>query len=160
MLEFEPGLFIWTAVSFGLLVLLLYKVALPPLLAFLAQREKLIADSLAEAEADRRESAALLAEHQKALAEVHRKAEQIINEARAVGRQEKEGIVATASKEAERLITRAQAELSKEKESILQEARETVAELVTIATGKALRRLVTAADDQKIIKESLEEVKS
>lgn len=160
MLEFEPGLFIWTVVSFGLLVLLLYKVALPPLLGLLAQREKMIDDSLAAAEADRKESAALLVEHQKALAEVHHKAEQIISEARTAGRQEKEGIVATASKEADRLIARAQAELGKEKESILKEARETVAELVTLATGKALRRLVTAADDQKIIKESLAEVES
>jgi F-type H+-transporting ATPase subunit b len=159
MLEFEPGLFIWTAVSFGLLVLLLYKVALPPLLDFLAQREKMIADSLAAAAADRQESAALLAEHKKALAEVHHKAEQIINEARVEGRGVRAEIIAKAGQEAERLLVKAQAELGKEKETILREVRESVADLVMLAAGKAVRRLLTAEDDQRIIKESLAEIK-
>jgi F-type H+-transporting ATPase subunit b len=159
MLEFEPGLIIWTTVSFALLVLLLYKVALPPLLAFLAQREKMIADSLAQAAADRQESAALLAEHKKALAEVHHKAEQLLNEARAEGRVVRTEIIAKADQEAERLLLKAQAELGKEKEAILREVRESVADLVTLAAGKAVRRLLTAEDDQRIIKESLAEIK-
>ena len=159
MLEFEPGLFIWTTVSFALLVLLLYKAALPPLLAFLAQREKLIADSLAAAAADRQGSAALLAEHKKALAEVHNKAEQIIQAARVEGVGVRAEIIAKADQEAERLLIKAQTELGKEKEAIMREVRESVADLVTLAAGKALRRLLTAEEDQRIIKESLAEVK-
>jgi F-type H+-transporting ATPase subunit b len=159
MLEFEPGLFIWTIVSFGLLVVLLYKVALPPLLAFLAQREKMIADSLVEADENRKRSEDLLAEYKKKLAEVHKNAEKIIAGATEEGRKAKDEIISKASHEADRIIEKAKYELVKEKNNILVEAQREIVGLVAAATGRVLQRVITADEDKRLIEQSLKEIK-
>jgi F-type H+-transporting ATPase subunit b len=156
MFEFEPGLMIWTTVSFGLLVLLLYKMALPPILAFLATREKQIADALAESEASRKEAAELLAEQKKQLAEINRKAEQIVAEAKTEGRKTMDEIVQQANQEAKRLVDKGEAELEQKKTELLAEARQEIANLVVEVSSKIIKRRLTAADDQRLITEALQ----
>ncbi len=150
-------MFIWTAVSFGLLVLLLYKVALPPLLAFLAQREQQIADQLAAAAADQQRSAELLAQHKKELAEVHRKAEELLAQARDEGRKTRDEIIAKAGGEAGLILEKAKQDLAREKSAVLSEARKEIVDLVTAAAGKILRQKLTAEQDRALIERSLQE---
>ena len=157
MLEFEPGLFIWTTVSFLLLVVLLYKIGLPPILAFLAQREQQIADQLAAAADNQKRSEQLLAEHKKALAAVHQKAELILTESRDEGRRTRDEIIAKANSEAGRVITRAKLDLEREKNEIMTQAKQELVGLVTAAAGKVLRRKLTAEEDRALIEKSLQE---
>lgn len=158
MFEFEPGLMIWTTVSFGLLVLLLYKLALPPLLAFLAEREKQIADALAMAESERAASAQLLQENKRQLAEINRKAEQLIEQAKDEGRRTRDEIVKNADQEAKRLVERARFDLERDKQALLTAARQEITNLVIEVSSKVLRRRLTVADDQKLIATALEQV--
>ncbi|MBN3033459.1 MAG: F0F1 ATP synthase subunit B [Candidatus Saganbacteria bacterium] len=157
MLEFEPGLFIWTVVSFGLLVVLLYRVALPPLLGFLAERERLIAGQLAEAAAGQKQAEQLVAEHKRELAEVHRRAEEIVAKARDEGRAARDEILARASGEADRVLARAQLDLERERTEIMTRARTEIVDLVAAAAGKVIRRKLSAAEDRALIERSLTE---
>lgn len=158
MLEFEPGLFIWTTVSFLLLVVLLYKIGLPPILAFLAERERRIADQLAAAADNQRRSEQVLAEHKKELAAVHQKAELILAESREEGRRAKEDVLAKANTEADRVLARAKLDLEREKKEVMNQARQEIVGLVTAAAGKVLRQKLTADQDRALIEKSLREV--
>jgi F-type H+-transporting ATPase subunit b len=157
MLEFEPGLFIWTTVSFLLLVALLYKVGLPPILAFLAQRERQIAGQLAAAAENQKRSEELVARHNKELADVHRKAEEILTLAREEGRRTRDEIVAKADGEAGVIMERARQDLVREKSAIISEAKSEIVELVAAAAGKIVRQKLTAEHDRALIEKSLQE---
>ena len=159
MLEFEPGLLIWTTVSFGILVVLLYKVALPPLLAFLSQREKLITDTIAEARLNQKRSEDLLADYRRKLAEANRAADAILKKAREEGRSERAEILEKAGRQAEMILERSRQELAKEKEQIIAEVRGEVAGLVIRAASQVLRREVNPKDNQLIIEEAIKEAK-
>lgn len=155
MLQLETGLFFWTAVSFGILTALLYKVALPPLLTFLAQREKMIADAIADAKANQGRSEELLAEHKKKLAELHHTADKLIAQAREEGRQQREEIVAKANKQADLVLEKNRLDLVREKENMLRQIRSDVGEMVVIAAGKILGREVGSQDNVRIIEETI-----
>jgi F-type H+-transporting ATPase subunit b len=153
MLELETGLFFWTVVSFGLLTVLLYKVALPPLLAFLLKRENLIAGSLEQSAANQKESEQLLAEYKKKLADVHKQAESIVSRARDEARTAREEIIANADRQSQRIMEKNRQELAHEKEKILREVKGEVAEMVVQAAGRVLQREVSARDNLRIIEE-------
>ena len=155
MLEFEPGLIIWTTVSFGMLVLLLYKVALPPILTLLAEREKLVKDSIDQAVANRERSEGLLAEYRDKLARVSDQAEQMIQAAKAEGEKLRMEILERAEKQAEFIAEKSRQDLSREKDKIIAEVRQSTAELVALAAGKVIRRLIKPEDNRRLIEESL-----
>lgn len=160
MLEFEPGLIIWTSVSFGILVLLLYKVALPPILALLAQREKIISDSINESVANREMAKKLLEEHKQKLSEIHQSADQIVERAKKEGEKLKAELLEQAGKQAESMSERTRQDLAREKEQILAEVRRDTAELVAAAASTVLRRVVNLEDHRRMIDESISEVKA
>ena len=155
MLELETGLFFWTVISFGILVVLLYRVALPPLLAFLAQREKMIADAISEAAENQRRSEELLNEHKKELAELHQSADKIIDQAKEEAHSAREEILSKADRQADIIMEKTRVEIAREKDKILQTVKGEVAEMVITAAGKILEREVTDKDNLKIIEESL-----
>jgi F-type H+-transporting ATPase subunit b len=153
MFEIETGLFFWTAISFGILVVLLYKVALPPLLDLLLKREKMIEGQLMQAAANQKESEGMLADYKKKLADVHRQAESIVGNAREEARATREEIIANANRRSDQIIERNRHELAREKEDILKEVKSEVAEMVVRAAGRVLQREVSARDNIRIIEE-------
>ena len=158
MLEFEPGLIIWTSLAFGLLVILLYKVALPPLLDFLAAREKLIAESIGQAEAGRRAAEELVNQQKKELQAIRLRADQIIAAAKKEGEEAKQGIVAQADKHADFLVAQAKQEINREKDRVVLEVRQDTAEFEAEAASRVLRRLISPQEHKQIIAESIKEV--
>src|SRR6478735_9856437 len=76
--EVNPGLMLWTLISFGLLFLLLWKFVWPQLLEATEAREKKIQQQLEEAERLNAEAKASVAEQQKLLAEARAQASSIL----------------------------------------------------------------------------------
>jgi F-type H+-transporting ATPase subunit b len=64
LLDVNPGLMIWTVITFILLLLILKKVAWKPILTALDKREKDIKDSLEKAEIAKAEAQKILEENQ------------------------------------------------------------------------------------------------
>jgi F-type H+-transporting ATPase subunit b len=82
MLSIEPGLLIWTIITFVILLIVLRKVAWKPLLTALEQRESTIRNSLDEAQKARQESEQLLAENRRILANANRESARILEQGR------------------------------------------------------------------------------
>lgn len=157
MFEFEPGLMIWTAISFGLLVVLLYRSALPPLLDFLEEREKQIADNLAKAAAERQQAAELVEQQKAQLAAFREQTGRLLVQAEADGEKLKNEVLEKAAKQAELMIAQGRQELEQQKLKLSAEVKKETSSLVALATEKVLRRVVTVADHQRLIEESLRE---
>lgn len=83
---FDPSTFasqlFWLAISFGLLYLLMSRVALPRIATILEERNDRIADDFAEAERLKRETDEAIAAYEQALSEARHHAHSIANEAR------------------------------------------------------------------------------
>ena len=67
LIQPEPGMMIWTIITFGLLLIVLRVFAWKPILAILDEREKTIKDSLESAEMAREEGQRHLADSREAL---------------------------------------------------------------------------------------------
>jgi F-type H+-transporting ATPase subunit b len=157
MLEFEPGLIIWTSVSFGLLVLLLYRVGVPALIAFLNEREKFIADTLAQAADTKQQAEAALSENRKQLERVQAEADRILAQAKIEGDKLRDETVLKAEKKAQLIVEQAQQELTQQKDKLESDVRRSMADLLAAAAGKLLRRIVSQDEHHQLIEDSLKE---
>ena len=156
MLSIEPGLLIWTIITFVILLIVLRKVAWTPLLSALEQRESTIRNSLDEAQRVRQESEQLLAENRRILANANRESARILEQGREEAERLRTSITEQARTEAQRMIDEARREIVRERQLAVQELKRTAADLALAAAGKLLRTAVTDEAHRRLVTESLD----
>jgi F-type H+-transporting ATPase subunit b len=154
-LSVEPGLMIWTVVIFLLLLAVLKKVAWPAVLGAVEAREKALEEQIAEAERNRAEAAALLAEHQKLIADAKAQAHGIIVEARSVAEKERALAMEKTKQEQEELLARARREIAAERERAIQELRREAVDLSLAAASKLIGERLSGDSDRRLVMEYL-----
>lgn len=155
MFELETGLIFWNAVSFAVLVLVMYRWALPPLLKVLQERQKGVVDSIASAAEDRKKAEDELISAKKKMAEANQNAQKIIRQAAVEGDQLKQEIISASRKEAELMMIGAKEDLQREKNQILSAIRTQTADLVIAAASRILRKKIDRAENERLIAESI-----
>src|SRR5262245_53914195 len=75
-----PSQLLWLSVIFVLLYVLMAKVALPRIASIIEERRKHVEDDLAEAQRFKEQSDAVIAAHERALADARAHAQTIIND--------------------------------------------------------------------------------
>ena len=156
MLSIEPGLLIWTIITFIVLLIVLRKVAWKPLLTALEQREDTIRNSLEEAQRARREAEQILAENQRILAEATRESVRIIEQGRVEAERLRTSITEQTQIEARRLIDDARREITRERQLAIQELKATAADLALAAAGRLLSTTVTDVEHRRLVAEFIE----
>jgi F-type H+-transporting ATPase subunit b len=154
-LSVEPGLMIWTVFIFLLLLGLLKKVAWPAVLGAVEAREKALEEQIAEAERNRAEAAALLAEHKKLIADAKAQAHGIIVEARSVAEKERALAMEKTKQEQEELLARARREIGTERERAIQDLRREAVDLSLAAASKLIGERLSADSDRKLVMDYL-----
>lgn len=157
MFEFEPGLIIWTSVSFLLLVILMYRVALPPLLKVLKEREQAIAASLSAAAESQKRSEEIIASSTRKLAEAGAVAKKMLDEAKLEGEKIREDMMSSSEKRADLFLAKAKEDLKREKDDMILEIKGKTADLIISASSKVLGKKVDKGEDRRIIEESISE---
>ncbi len=147
----EPGLMIWTVFVFGLLLLVLKRFAWPAVLGAVEAREKALEAQIAEAERNRAESAALLAEHKRLIADSKVQAHAIIAEARQAGEKERALLLEKTKQEQEELLARARREISAERDRAVMELRREAVDLSLAAASKLIEERLAAETDRKLV---------
>ncbi len=153
--EVNFGLFFWTWVVFGLLFLLLKKFAWPAILRTTEERERAIAAQLAESERNRAESARLLEEHKKLLAEARTSAHQLLVDARTAAERERAHALEKTKQEQEELLDRARREIAAERDRAVAELRREAVDLSLAAAGKLIGERLDSTTDRKLIESYL-----
>jgi F-type H+-transporting ATPase subunit b len=152
------GLMIWTLVLFLFTMWVLSKVAFPRIQEALDRRAKAIADSIEQAERQRREADELLQEYRQRLTEAREQAEDIVSRARKAS----EAAIAEAAAEGkakrEDLVAAARRDIEAETRRSLERIRNEVAELTVLATEKVTRKALDEDDQKRLVEEALAEV--
>lgn len=154
------GLFIWTVVGFGIFAFCVAKFAWKPLLSFLGDRDKAIAESLAMAEKARAEYADLEKEKARMLDEAKEERARMQREAREDRGKIIDEAKAQASLAADKIMQEARLEIEREKEAMMAELRNQIAGFsVQIAEMILKDKLADTQAQNKVIADYLKEMK-
>ena len=156
LLQVEPGLMIWTLVTFVLLLIVLKAVAWKPLLAMLDEREKQIRDSLEQAEKARQEVQAAVEENREAMTKAQAEAHRTITEGREAAERVAQDVRNKAEAEAQQLLQQAQRTIQQEKDQAILELRTQVADLAILAAGRLLDENLDDGRNRRIVDEFID----
>jgi F-type H+-transporting ATPase subunit b len=145
LLDLNPGLTLWTAITFLALILVLARFAFGPIVRMLDERERTIRDAIAQAKAERAEAEKMVAETKDALQKAQREAAEIAKRSQAEVETLRQELTARARKEADELVVSARAQIQEEKGKAISELRGQVADMAI----EVARRLIPQAVDEK-----------
>ncbi len=154
-LTVEGGLMFWTIVIFALLVAVLWKFAWPQILGAVEAREKALENQIAEAARNREESARVLEEQKKLLADARAQAHQLINEAQGAAEKERALAMEKAREEQDELVARARRELADERERAVMELRREAVDLSLAAASRLIRQRLDSDADRQLVSDYL-----
>ena len=156
LVKLDPGLFIWTVLTFVLLLTVLAKFAWKPLLLMLDERNKSIEESLQSAEKARKELENINQESESILMKAKTEAQSIVGEAKSAADNMKEDIVSKARSEAEGQLEKAKIQINVEKNKAMVEIREEVVNLSNHVAEKIIKKNISKEDNVDLIKKSLD----
>jgi F-type H+-transporting ATPase subunit b len=149
------GLMIWTIVVFVLLLLILRKFAWPVILGAVKAREAALEQQIAEAEKNRAESAVLLEQHKKLLADARSQGQQMLAEAKGVAEKERAAAMERTRQEQADLLDRARRDITAEKEKAILELKREAVDLTLAAASRLIGERMTADADRKLVESYL-----
>ena len=156
----DPGLFVWTILTFLILVALLARFAWRPLLQALERRQATIAQSLDDAQRARQELERLQRESTQLMAQARAEAESMLARSRSDAEALREELKQKARTEAAAIVKNAERQIQLETARAVQQIRHEAVDLSVAIASKILRRQVTREDNEALIQEALKQVES
>jgi F-type H+-transporting ATPase subunit b len=158
LVRVDPGLFIWTIVTFLVLVFLLRRFAWGPLLAALERRQQAIAAAVDDARRTKEELERVQRESAQVLNESRREAEAILGRARADAERFREDLRTKAAAEAANITRNAEKQIQQETARAIGQLRQEAIDLSVAIASKLLRRTVTREDNERLILDVIERI--
>jgi F-type H+-transporting ATPase subunit b len=158
LLRPDPGLFIWTIITFLVLLALLAKFAWGPLLAALDTRQQAIRKSLDDAEQAKQELERLHQESALIIRKARVDADGIITQSRADAERLREEMRQKARAEADGIVRNAERQIQLETARALQQIRHEAVELSVMIASKIIQRNLSKEDNERLIEEALKQV--
>ena len=155
----DLGQAIAALVIFGILVFILGKWGWKPIVTQLENREKQIADTIANAQTKQQEAERLLEEYRSQLASAQAQAEALMGESRREAATAREQILQAAQADAKKTVQQTLEEIERAKQETLRELYDSTASIATELAGKIIRRNLRVEDQKQILAESLEEIR-
>jgi len=151
--DINPGLTLWTAITFLFLLFVLGKFAWGPIVKMLAERERTIRESIEAAKKERAEAEKLMAEQKASLAQAQREAAELAKRNQQEVEKLRVELTDRAKKEADELVAAARRQVVEEIARAKLELRSQVADLAISAAAK----LVKSSLDEKAQRQLVEE---
>ena len=160
IMNVDPGLMIWTVVTFVLLLVVLRYTAWKPMIGALEAREQRIREAIDHAEKSRRDGEELLARYQAQLEHATVEAHALIERGRADAERLRQELAAQAREEAEEFKQRARREIDLAAAQAKKELWEETTLLSTLLAEKILRKSLHDADHQQLVQQVLDEYRA
>lgn len=158
MLEINPGLVLWTIVSFTILVAILGKFAWKPIIKALAEREEKIRNALEQADRARSEAADLMKKNEETMARAEQDFQRMIRESKEMAEKVKDEIVNKAHQQAQQELQKATEEIRQNVESARQQLRSEIADLAIKVAEKILDESLDASKQKKMVSAFLDQL--
>ncbi len=154
----DPGLFIWTIITFLVLLVLLRKFAWGPLLQALAARQETIRKSLDDAQAAKRELERLNSESAQIIKTAHAEGEAIVSRSWADAEKLREEMKQKARGEADAILKENLRQIELETGRALRQIRGEVADLSVAIATKFIQRNFSKDDNDRLVQETLRQL--
>ncbi len=160
LVQLDPGLFVWTILTFLLLVFILAKFAWKPLLKMLQDREDMVRSSLEDAEKAKSEVERLNEESEAIMAKARSEAQSILADGKVAAEKVKDDIIAKSKEQANKIREDAGNQIQVEKDKAISEIKKEVVNLTLLVAEKLIRKNLSDADNKSLIEESLKKVQT
>ncbi|MCY4187119.1 MAG: F0F1 ATP synthase subunit B [Bryobacterales bacterium] len=158
LLQFEPGLMIWTVVTFLVTFLALRLIAWKPILGVLDEREGRIRDSLAKAEQAQAESERAIAENKANMQASLRQSQALVAEAKQEAERVREQAREEARAEARKIMEDGRRQLETERRAALADLRQEAAGLAIKAAEQLLRKNLGDEENRQLVRSFLDQL--
>jgi len=160
LLKVSPGLVFWTAVTFIVVLIVLWLFAWKPIIQGLDARNEKVQEDLDSSRKLREQAESMMADYKKHLDAAKDQALQIIDEGKRDAESIRQRILGDAKKEADEIHTRAVAEITQAKAKAIKELEKEVVEMSVTIISKILSRDVSKEDHRNIILKELDQLKA
>jgi F-type H+-transporting ATPase subunit b len=156
----DPGLYIWTIVTFLVLLALLAKFAWKPLLEALDNRQQSIRKALDDARKAKQELEGIHADSARRRARARAEAAEIVSRSRSDADRFREEMKEKARAEAATLMRNAERSIELETSRALQQIRLEAVDLSVGIASKILQRNVSKEDNERLIEETFRQLEA
>ena len=115
IMELNPGLTLWVAITFLALIVVLAKFAFGPIVRMLDERERTIREAIDQAKKEREEAERLLAQQKESLVKAQREAAELAKRSQQEMEAFRQQLTAQARKEADDLVVAARKSIEEER---------------------------------------------
>jgi F-type H+-transporting ATPase subunit b len=149
---------IWGTISFVLLLVIMWKFALPPVKAMMQARTDRIRDNLDEAEKTKADAQRVLEEYQLQLADAKNESARIIEEARQTAEQMRRDLMVRAEAEVNELRDRTRTEIDAAQQRAIADLRSQVSELAIGAAEIVVQKNLDRDTNRNLVERYIEQV--
>ena len=160
LIQPDPGLFIWTIITFLVLLGLLAKFAWKPLLKALESRQETIRRSLDDAQKAREELDRVRVEAAEIIRQAHIESGSIFARTRSEADKFGGELRHKAREEADGIVRNAEQQIQIETRRALQEIRNEAVNLSVMIASKLIERHITKEDNERLIGETLKQIEA
>ncbi len=157
LLEIQPGLVIWTLITFGLLVFVLWRYVWGVILDALEARSSKIANDLEQIKQEKEVADGLLDQRKKMLLKAKEESLAIVSRTKASTVEIKNNILTEAKKEAEKLLRKAQKDIEQLRHKAMEEFKGELVNITFEMTRKFLQKEIDPREGERLMDDYLEE---
>ena len=155
-LSFDPGLFMWTIVTFLIVLFILKWKAWGPLMSALDKRAEDIKNALSAAERAKEDAEKASQDYEKLVQKAHIEGQQIIADSKAAGERVKNEVESAAKEKAEEMIGKAKVQIEAESQKAIQGIKSSVVDLSIEAATKIIQKNLDSEDNRKLIDQTMD----
>ncbi|MEE9232336.1 MAG: F0F1 ATP synthase subunit B [Nitrospirales bacterium] len=156
--HFFSSLIFWELISFGILLWVLYKFALPPILETLETRERKIRESLDQAEQSRVTAEQKLKEYEARLQAAAKEAEALMSDAKQKAQRLLDENELRLRADSQRIKEEASQDIERERRKAVEDIKAQTADLAILVAEKVIGRSLSDDDHRRFAQEALAEV--
>ena len=156
-LHFLTPLTFWSIISFTILMVILYKYALPAITGILDARQEKIKGDIDQAEKLREDAEKKLAEYQEKLQFAFQKSEEVVNDAVKKSEEIHKKKLGQTLAEKEKILSDARKTIDIERKKALAEVRNQVVDLTVYASARLIQQSIGHGTAEKLVDDGISE---
>ena len=155
LLRVDPGLLLWTIITFIVLLLILWKAAWRPIVDALDARAEKVRFDIDNAERSRQEAEKMLVQHRQMMDNARNEAAKVIASGREEAEKLKSEILDKAHAESKSVIERARKEIELAKDKALADIKTELVVLSTEIASKIIGKNIKPEDQKALVEDTI-----
>tara|TARA_B110000116_G_scaffold33440_1_gene25505 strand:- start:95 stop:658 length:564 start_codon:yes stop_codon:yes gene_type:complete len=153
----DPGLFLWTLVTFSIVLIILKTMAWGPLMEALDDREKRINDALSSADKAKEEAEKVSNEYDTMIKKAQAEAQDIVAKGKESGNNLRDEIERKANQKADELLEKSNKQIEAAKTKAIDEIKSISVDLAIQAASKVINKNLDDAANRDLAKSTINE---